>query len=500
MRSLKFSFLLLILVTSISACYKELVIFDSFPNEDLELPLILALDDKDCFFDHESNSFRFSIGADSIQNFSPFIEFQEHSSILINDIPLTNNAINNLGTIKTKESYKLSITTLDNTKEFTLRFTTLPIARIVSHNEFKDDPKSLAHITIYAPKYNMDVMSSFIGIELRGGSSQKNPKKSYGFTFLEDKNINSRISKTVFDWKENKDWILDAVYNDHTKFRNKLSFEIWEAMNPAKHASIRSEFVELYLNNDYIGLYCINEQMNAEQLDLQDSEAVIYKTIAWDDNTVFKSLPSSQAPGYTHLWEGFLQKYPSPSEQAKWQPLYDLRDWAVNSNDQEFIDNASTHVDLENIIDYYIFINLVGAFDNHGKNMFWMSPNTETPFSIIPWDLDASWGRDWDSQPLLPIRVISDDNKLFERLLALSPDNFTTRLKTRWNNLRTNFATINNMNLHLNNQFEQLMRTDVIELENARWGQGIDMYSERAFIQNWLVDQFNIVDAHFNDL
>jgi hypothetical protein len=488
------------LTVFISACYKELVIFDSFPNEDLELPLILALNDKDCFFDYESNSFRFSIGEDSIENFSPFIEFQEHSSIFIDDVPLTNNAINNLGTIKTQKSYKVSITTLDDTEEFTLRFTTLPILRIVSHNEFKDDPKSLAQITIYAPKYNMDVMSSFVGMELRGASSQVNPKKSYGFTFLRDKNINNKTSKAVFDWAENEDWILDAVYNDQTKFRNKLSFEIWEAMNPSKNASIQSEFVEVYMNNDYLGLYCLNEQMNAEQLGLENSEAVIYKTISWGANTIFESLSSGQPPGYTNLWQGFQQKYPSPSYEIKWDPLYDLRDWAVNDSDQEFIDNASTQVDLENIIDYYIFINLIGAFDNHGKNMFWISPSIGEPFSIIPWDLDASWGRDWDSSPLLPLRITSDDNKLFERLLVLSPDNFTTRLKNRWSNLRTTLATINNINSLLDHQFEQLMKTDVIELENTRWGQGIDLYSERTFIHNWLVEQVGLLDAYFNDL
>ena len=381
-----------------------------------------------------------------------------------------------------------------------MRFTVLPTIRIVSHNKFKDDPKSLARVTVYAPNSQIDGMNSFIGIELRGASSQKNPKTSYGFTFLEDKNIDNKISKSLFGWRENEDWILDAVYNDQAKFRNKLSFEIWEAMNPTEHISIKSKFVELYLNNNYLGLYCFNEQINAEHLDLQNSELCIYKAVAWDKSTIFKSLSTNQPPRYTDLWDGFQQKYSYRSERVEWQPLYDLRDWAVNDSDQQFIENANTFVDLENIIDYYIFINLIGAFDNHGKNMFWVRPNAETPFSIIPWDLDSSWGRDWDSKPLLPLRIVSTDNALFNRLLTLNPNNFKTRLKTRWNNLRMTLATTTNINRLLNNQFEQLMKTDVIEMENIRWGQGLDLYSERTFIQNWLGEQFDLLDTYFNTL
>lgn len=500
MRHNNYFYLIIIITLSISSCYKEMVVFNSIPNEDLELPLVLSFDHKDCFYDHNSKSFRFSIVEDSIENFSPFIEFQEHSSVFINNIPLTNNATNNLGTIKTKETYKVSITTLNDTKEFSLRFTILPTVRIVSHNKFKDDPKLLARMTIYAPNNQIDVINSFIGIELRGSSSQKNPKKSYGFTFLKDKNITNKVSKGLFGWKENEDWILDAVYNDQAKFRNKFSFEIWKAMNPAKHISIKSKFVELYLNNDYLGLYCLNEKINVEQLNSQNSKHYLYKTITWNNGTLFNSLPTKPPSVYSDLWDGFQQKSSSLSQQVEWQPLYDLRDWAVNSSDQDFINNTSTFVDLENIIDYLIFINLIGAFDNHGKNIFWVNSNTKTPFSIIPWDLDSSWGRDWDGDRILPLRIVSDDNALFKRLLTLNPDDFKTKLKTRWNDLRATLATTTNLNLLLNNQFEQLMRTDVISLENARWGQGLDLYNEHAFIQNWLGEQLDLLDEYFDNM
>jgi hypothetical protein len=490
-------FFILILFTG--SCYKEHIVFDSHPNEELELPLILAFNEKDCFFDEESNSFCFSIPEDSILNYAPFVQFQDYSTILINGHPLTNDAINNLGTVNIKENYRVNITTQDHTEEFTLRFTTLPIVRIVSRSNILNDPKLIARLTINPPINNADVVTSFVGIDYRGASSIVNPKKSYGFTFLEGMDIDDTVSEGLFGWKENEDWILDAVYNDEAKFRNKISFEIWEAMNPTEHVSIQSKFVELYFNNSYQGLYCLNEQMNPEQLDLLDSDGVLYKTVNWESGTIFKSL-SSQPPGYTDLWQGWEQKYPHPSYEIDWEPLYDLRDWAINDSDQEFIDNLSNHIDLENIIDYYLFINLIGAFDNHGKNMFWVSPSEDAPFFIVPWDLDASWGRDWDTEPLFPVRIKINDNKLFERLLALNPDNFKGQLQNKWNSLRANAWSSNNIKMLLDENFEELMKTNVIELDNARWGKAADLYQERIYIHNWMVDQFNLLDTYFNDL
>ncbi|MBL4650248.1 MAG: CotH kinase family protein [Aureispira sp.] len=490
-------FLVLILFTG--SCYKEQVIFAPNPNEELELPLILAFNKKDCFFDEESRSFSFSIPEDSVLNYAPFVQFQDYSTILIDGRPLSNNAINNLGTVKTKKVYTLDITTQGNTEYFTLRFTTLPIVRVVCRSNILNDPKLIARLTINLPINNTDVVSSFVGIDFRGASSILNPKKSYGFTFLDGIDMGNKVSKGLFGWKKNEDWILDAVYNDVAKFRNKLSFEIWEAMNPTEHVSIQSKFVELYLNNSFQGLYCLTEQMNPEKLGLLDSAAILYKTVEWDPSTIFESLSVSEAPAYTDLWEGWELKYPNSSSPIKWQPLYALRNWVVNESDQEFIDNVSTHLNLDNIVEYYLFINLIGAFDNHGKNMFWLKPSN-APFFIVPWDLDTSWGRGGDRASLLPVQVVITYNKLFHRLLELNPDNFKSKLQNKWNNLRSNAWTNNNIETLLDEKFEELMRTNVIELDNARWGETVDLDQERIYIHSWMNDQFNLLDAYFNNL
>jgi len=485
---------------SISACYKEHILFAAFPSEALELPLILDFNEKSCFFDERSNSFRYSIAEDSILNFSPFVQFQEHSTILINDIPLENNMVNNLGTIKTNETYTVSISTLGQINHFTLSFTTFPTVRIITRNQIKDNPKLLARLNMNYPADSMEPINTFVEIDYRGSSSQKNPKKSYGFSFLKERNIGDNLSKEIFNWKKNEDWILDAVYNDYSKFRNKVSFEIWEDMNPEKHNSIQSEFVEVFLNNSYEGLYCLNEQMNPEKLDLASSDGFLYKTTTWSDATCLVALASSSPPSYTDFWDDWEQKHPYSNDQINWQPLYDLRNLVSNYSDQQFIDEVSTYLDIENLIDYYLFIHLVGAHDNHGKNMFWVKPTATAPFSIIPWDIDAAWGRDWDGQPLSPTIIDIQENHLFKRLLRLNPDNFKLRLKIKWQTLRANSWSDPAIKARLDQYFDLLLKSDVTQLENARWGTMVDLEQERLYIHNWLTSQYNMLDLHFNNL
>ncbi len=483
-----------------SSCYKEEVIFDNFPDEQLELPRILAFNHKHCFFDVNSNSFSFAIPEDSMVNFSPFVQFQEHSSILINDITLTNNSVNNLGTIRIKNTYSISITTKGKTKHFTLRFTTLPILRIVTRSKIMNEPKSLARLTVNAPNGNSATTTSLIGIELRGASSQFNPKKSYGFSFLQSRNLDNRVSKSLLGCKKNESWILDATYNDRAKFRNKLSFELWRDMDPIEHISIKSQFVELYINNDYQGLYCLNEQINAEQLGLLNSNGVLYKSVDWRSGTTFQHLASKDPPKYTDFWDGWVQKHPKPTNKIKWQPLYDLRNWVINQTDEEFVQNTADYIDLENIIDYCLFINLIGANDNHGKNMIWVSPRDNSPFFIVPWDLDTSWGRDWDGSSASPDIVRIYNNKLFKQLLVLNPQNFRQRLKIKWNNLRQNNWSNANIQALLNDNVKALTQIDIIQQENIRWDRNINLQQEQIYMQDWLVNQLNLLDTYFNEM
>lgn len=85
----------------------------------------------------------------------------------------------------------------------------------------------------------------------RGHSSFLFPKFSYRLKFEE------KIS--LFGMPENKDWILLSNFADKSMLKNKLTFCLAKKLN-APYVP-RSEFVELYVNREYLGVYQLTEKI-----------------------------------------------------------------------------------------------------------------------------------------------------------------------------------------------------------------------------------------------
>lgn len=96
----------------------------------------------------------------------------------------------------------------------------------------------------------------FIGIEIRGSSSQMFPKKSYGIELWDDKGKSKDAS--IFGMPEESDWILYASYNEKSLMHNVLTMKLAREMGI--YAS-RTQYVEVFLNNNYIGVYVFMEKI-----------------------------------------------------------------------------------------------------------------------------------------------------------------------------------------------------------------------------------------------
>jgi len=490
--------ILILLLTFLQACYKEVVVFDMEPNSNFELPTILKLNGKDCVFDYKQKTLRYAIPIDSIFNYSPFVEIQDNSVVKFDSIRICNNQINDLGTVLINKEYLVSICTNEIKKQFSLIFTNLPIVQVITPNEIYDEPKMLARLVINYPAVTKGSFNSLVGIEIRGASCQHYRKKSYGLNLLNSMDLDDKVSIPLFDMRSNESWILDAMYIDAARLRNKVSFELWNDMKAADaHKGIKSEFVELYINNIHQGLYCFNENINAELLQLSGSDGLLYKAVAWADGaTQFENCSSEMSNN--EYWDGWEQKHPSPKDFLNWYPLKELRDFVVNSSDDEFIEEVNNHIDIESFMDYYIFLNLISAMDNTGKNIFITRRDQSSPFSIIPWDMDGAWGISWDGSKSGYTSILS--NNIFNRLMDTNPDKYVTKLKNRWSYLRSNNFSTQNLKFAFSTNFNSLNKTDIIEIENSIWNTSIDITEEKEYIESWVNKRLEFLDNYYDGL
>lgn len=144
----------------------------------------------------------------------------------------------------------------------------LPIVVINTNGQqILDDPKITAEMGVInngaALRNNItDPSNEYkgkIGIEIRGQSSQTFPMKSYSIELRDDDG--ESIDQSIFGLPEESDWILYAPYTDKTLMRNFLAYTL---SNSLGHWAAHCRYVEVVLNDEYIGVYVFMEKIKRD--------------------------------------------------------------------------------------------------------------------------------------------------------------------------------------------------------------------------------------------
>jgi spore coat protein CotH len=348
-------------------------------------------------------------------------------------------------------------------------------------------------MTVNYPESLNEVATDWIGIELRGASSLKYEKNSFGIDIFSGKSTDDHVSRSYFNLKKNSKWILDAMYIDKARCRKKVSNALWESTSKTgDQTTVRSVYTEVFLNNKSLGLYCFTENYSEEFLNL-NSQSVLYKGIDNSLVTYFNELPSGNPA--SSKWADWEQKFPNPSERIVWDDFKSLSELIVNGSDAAFTESIASMINLDNVIDYYLFINLCGGADNLGKNWQFLKYSPTAKFIIVPWDLDATWGRNATGDMQTFENQLT--NRLFERLQSSNPENYNQRLKQRWHQLRSEQFSESHLIALFSDNFSSLQHSTILETENRLYQQSLNLQQEQAYIATWIINRLHYLDELF---
>jgi len=477
------------------SCYREEIIFTPTINEKLELSSFLSFDNKDCACDFAGLTLRYPVSRETMDAFSPYVEFQNCARLYFEGRELNNHAVNELGAVSIKQDYEIRIEVGNENMIFHLSFTTLPVVQLITPNEIHDEPGTLARIVVNYPEAAVLPDAYYISLEYRGGTSQSYEKKSFGFSLRGELGLDTKISGSFFGLESNNDWILDAMYIDRGRLRNKTSFELWQEINGSWHKGIPSRFVELYMNDEVRGLYCLNCNLNAELLQLEGNGAALYKATGWGDGV--PGFSNYLPPTTTSCWSGWEQRYPDPSDGICWGPLDSLTRFVVLGEDEAFKEEIGTRIDMDSFIDYLLFLNLISAMDNTSKNTWLVREDSNLPFYILPWDLDGTWGVFWDGSYVDWYASLS--NGLYDRLKELNPESYNKRLRKRWESLREGPFTEDSLYILFHGNFDMLRSSDIMDIENKTWGLDISIDEEEDYLMDWMEHRLRVLDERYSD-
>ncbi len=439
-----------------------------------------------------------------IENIETYNNITDYSEMVIS-LNLSDYNFNAIpSTLEYSNSYL--VTETNTTNQYTLYFTQLPIVSIESSNTILDEPKTLANF-IYAD--NEQVLISKIGIELRGGFSQSFPKKTYDLEFWEGDNGEDTHNVEFGNLRSDDDWILDALYNEPLRLRSYIANKLWLDIHTPNYLEDESKaksganvkYVEMFLNGLYNGIYNLSEQVDKKQLKLKsfkdgDIRGELYKGISWGAST-FTSLPSYNNANRT--WSGYEIKYPKEDDITDWNNLYQFTDFVINSSNTQFIDSIWDKFDFDNYSDYFIFLNLLRATDNTGKNIYLAKYQSDSPYFYVPWDLDGCFGTIWNGNN----QNISNDilsNGLINRVIELNPNNSSTNISNKWFEYRGNIFENTALIEAIESQYEFLLNNKIYERESLVYPNYSFSGQDLSYMLNWLENRLTYLDTYFSNI
>ena len=425
-------------------------------------------------------------------------------------------------------AYSLTAVSRSYSYTYSLIFTGLPIVQIsgITDAAMSRTLRPAGFSLTYYSEHMGRVQSvqSQMLIRHRGASSMAYPKKSFAIRLTDRHGVgNNNIS--LLGMRRSSSWILDAMYIDRSKMRERVSMDIWnsyssplahEGVSPIVQNGTRGRYAEVFIGDEYWGLYCLTETINRQQIGLrryvpeEGVRSVKYNGQHWGSATLFRGYrPGPPAAGY--FWSGFRQDFPDPrrGEPAFWEPIYEFVQFVVNSSDEQFSARIADFIQVGNFVEYLILQVVSYAHDNTGKNLIWSIYDVTDPelnrIFLTPWDLDATWGDTWHFGRTHPtatwLNVTPEhDSVLWRRLVYTNAGGFRDKLVARWLELREAQLSVDSILAHFDAYFRLFEETGAWRREIERWprhGQferGLTLEAERDYIFGWVRARWPFID------
>lgn len=250
----------------------------------------------------------------------------------------------------------------------------------------------------------------FIGIEIRGQSSQMFPKKSYSLELRTSEGADTTAS--LLGMPDEEDWVLYAPYSDKTMLRNALTFHLGHRMGGWQPGN---RFCEVWLNGDYIGVYQLMESIKRDK-NRVDISKLNPDEISGDDLTGGYIVKADKTDGIGE--EEFFQIAPSISYNSSHKykftyvyPRYDqianeqkyyirkfLTDAENTLNDESFNDLSEgfrKYFDAKSFVDFQIIQELGNNVDGYRYSTFFYKDKDSKGGKLKAgplWDFDLCYG------------------------------------------------------------------------------------------------------------
>lgn len=278
------------------------------------------------------------------------------------------------------------------------------VKSIVDMGIIDNGPAKMNYLTDNWNNYNGKA-----GIEIRGSSSTMFDKKNYGIELWRTAEDDTTFS--LMSLPAESDWILHGPFSDKTLVRNYLAYALARDM---RHYASRTRFCELFLNDQYRGLYVLIERIKRDSARV-DIAKLLPTDVTGDQLTGGYIVKIDRSAGnFTDGWfspyigtgtEGtspfFAYCYPQRDKIGPGQKTYIKNKITAFENalhGSNFLDpyvGYKTFIDVSSFVDYFILVELSKNTDGYRLSTFLHKDRDgkDPRIHMGPiWDYDIAFG------------------------------------------------------------------------------------------------------------
>lgn len=398
--------------------------------------------------------------------------------------------------IKAGHSFSLWCITKDGYYEFDLVISGMPVismttqySKVQKKVPYEIDPDKLYYdsedlyygeFRVFNPGVgtgNYEIVESGVRYHYKGATSKAFSKGSYALSL---RGADQRdLDVSLLGMRADNSWKLNALCTDVNAIREKTAAQIWEEFDLADAAlntpGPRMEYVELILDDDYRGVYCLVEPVDEKKVGLDDNDA-LYKMIDYtivEDGDIQHSIDKKWK-----IRSSIRVRYPKDiaDYSAAWYPI---RDYLNTFYRGQVTENAADKLYLDNAVDMLMYTEVISGSDNYFKNIYFaadVSPEGTYKMRQLPWDLDYTFGNMWtldnDNRVYFnPDVTVSYHEKSVPYLAENDAKGIKELLESRWTTYRKSFLSTQEIQKKLTDNRDYLINTGAVERQNARWPQ-----------------------------
>ena len=348
------------------------------------------------------------------------------------------------------------------TEPITFHTSNLPIMVIDTYgNQIPDEPRIDAFMGIIDNDSGVNSLGDNyngydgqITIEKRGNSSQWNDKTPYRFETVNEEGENNNVS--LLGMPEENDWVLYAPWQDKSMIRNILTYKI---SNDLGRYAPRTKLIELYLNDDYRGVYVLMEKIKRDANRVNISK-LNSDEISGDDLTggyILKFdwfFTGDNLGGFESNIDGNIYNYhyPKPSDIVPEQENYIINyinDFETIMSSDQYDDQSTGYpsvLNVDSFVDFILMQELAKNVDAYRLSTYIYKDKESLDNRLTAgpvWDFNhgygnCDYGETWEfTNWLLEYNPEGGDQMSFWWELIWQDDYFQNKISERYTELRS---------------------------------------------------------------